>query len=55
MDYEDETPLAEQFELDGDEHGDFDPTGDFYNEYHEGYSDDADDFEQRQLAADDEY
>lgn len=54
MIYEDETPLAEQYELDGDEHGDFDPTGDFYDEYSEGYSNDADTYEERQLAADED-
>jgi hypothetical protein len=53
MDYEDETPLAEQLELDGDEHGDFDPVLDMYdNEFLYGHQDDSETAESAALAAD---
>ncbi|SNR87661.1 hypothetical protein [Hymenobacter mucosus] len=50
-----DTPLAENMEQDGDLYGNFDPVGEMDNEYHEGYSSDADDFESAALAADQEY
>ncbi|WP_180754640.1 hypothetical protein [Hymenobacter sp. DG01] len=52
MYFEDETPFADSVENDGDEQGYYDPSHEVDNEYNEGYSSDADDFESRELAAD---